>query len=377
MRVACSLQTSPKSLRVLGVAAVKHLYVSAAFVHRGPSTPNPLHLGAMARHLEEVVAGAMTRSAMAAYDRIDRSSVVGGVKVEDAIAQVEEELETWQCSNYTHITRVLGMTGVTIDLETIFSKPVQDQPVPTAVVCVYFHLDTDSGALSYSFEQESVQHKAGGHGLAPGKFELWLDRIIGDKMQVRQLNDLATPYEESRLVPPPMVSEALDDGQGAEDLEPGADEAGGEAGAAGAEPERLPLTILLANIFDAADEEDEYELTHKEVADLLYATPLGLEDWDIKLLLTTATELDTGRIEYKPFVAAAPQLIEALLKRRAAFMQRHVSKVTIGMEADLPRIIPPRETPAHAPRTPAPVKAPLQRGEDPYKTPKAPRRMPF
>ena len=34
---------------------------------------------------------------------------------------------------------------------------------------------------------------------------------------------------------------------------------------------------------------------HKEVADLLYATPLGLTDWDIKLLLSTATEFETGR----------------------------------------------------------------------------------
>jgi hypothetical protein len=38
----------------------------------------------------------------------------------------------------------------------------------------------------------------------------------------------------------------------------------------------------LANIFDAADEDGEGLLTHKEVADLLYATPLGLEDWDIR-----------------------------------------------------------------------------------------------
>ena len=43
-------------------------------------------------------------------------------------------------------------------------------------------------------------------------------------------------------------------------------------------------------------EENELELRHKEVADLLYATPLGLTDWDIKLLLTTATEFETGRL---------------------------------------------------------------------------------
>ena len=40
-------------------------------------------------------------------------------------------------------------------------------------------------------------------------------------------------------------------------------------------------------------------LRHKEVADLLYATPLGLTDWDIKLLLSTATEFETGRPGYE------------------------------------------------------------------------------
>ena len=40
---------------------------------------------------------------------------------------------------------------------------------------------------------------------------------------------------------------------------------------------------------------DFQTLRHKEVADLLYATPLGLTDWDIKLLLSTATEFETGR----------------------------------------------------------------------------------
>jgi len=97
--------------------------------------------------------------------------------------------------------------------------------------------------------------------------------------------------------------------------------------------EKLPLSTLLVNIFDAADEEDEFELTHKEVADLLYATPLGLADWDIKLLLTTTAELDTGRIEYKPFVAAAPEIIEALLKRRAAFEGRTQNAATVTYEA--------------------------------------------
>jgi len=72
---------------------------------------------------------------------------------------------------------------------------------------------------------------------------------------------------------------------------------------------------------------------HKEVADLLYATPLGLADWDIKLLLTTTHELDTGKIQYKPFVQAAPEIIEALLKRRAAYQARNQPNMQVTHEA--------------------------------------------
>lgn len=44
----------------------------------------------------------------------------------------------------------------------------QDCPVPVAVVFVYFNLDTATGALTYQFEEENVQHEARG---PPGLYE--------------------------------------------------------------------------------------------------------------------------------------------------------------------------------------------------------------
>ncbi|OLQ10071.1 hypothetical protein AK812_SmicGene6273 [Symbiodinium microadriaticum] len=177
--------------------------------------------------------------------------------------------------------------------------------------------------------EENVQHEVGGQSLAPGMYERWLDRIIGDKLQVRQLHDLATSFEQTRLVPPPMHVEEEVLGQSVDHQEVSGTKGIIESSQEGevvakptAEREKLDLSTLLANIFDAADEENEFELRHKEVADLLYATPLSLTDWDIKLLLTTATEFETGRIEYKPFVQAAPEIIGALRQRRAAFEER-------------------------------------------------------
>ncbi|CAK9077379.1 unnamed protein product [Durusdinium trenchii] len=314
-------------------------------------------------------------------EELSRSTVVGGVRVDAAIQQVEDELSKWQCNKYTHITRAVQMLEQkaghcqVIKLETIFSRPAQDCPVPVAVVFVYFHLDTSTGALTYQFEEENVQHEVSGQSLAPGMYECWLDRIIGDKLQVRQLHDLATSFEQTRLVPPPHIEEAeassgwtalvseetcsprtfmlvgtshsnlpvtVEDASGphapghvAADVAAVPSAGAGVPVAPAEDPAvELDLSTLLANIFDAADEENELELRHKEVADLLYATPLGLTDWDIKLLLTRATEFETGRIEYQPFVSAAPEIIEGLRQRRSAFESRKVADAApVTMEA--------------------------------------------
>jgi len=281
--------------------------------------------------------------------------------VEDAVRLVESEVQKWSCSNYMHITRPVSNPapgsvdpfapvkdpeneeeGPSImELETIFSKPNQEKPVPISVVCVYFFLDVKTGELTYQFEQENVQHRVGGQSLAYGKFELWLDRLIGDKLQVRQLHDLATPFESTRLAPPVVESEPGSEAE--EEVEELVDQPevhkekttlrASAADVDIATLEKLPMGTLLSNIFDAADEDEEFELMHKEVADLLYATPLGLADWDIKLLLTTTHELDTGKIQYKPFVQAAPEIIEALLKRRAAYQLREQPNMQVTHEA--------------------------------------------
>lgn len=267
-------------------------------------------------------------------DEVNPELDVGGILVGEAIRQVEAEVRGWS-KKYQHITHAVAVQRAQIiQLETIFSKPTQEKPVPVAVVCVYFSFDTRTSAITYRFEQESVRHRISGMGLAPSRFESWLDRIISDKLQVRLLHGLATPFEETRLAPPPLLDEdepeEAEAEEGPEDDGSGAPTKGGEAAG---DHEKIGLPVLLANIFDAADEEDEFELTHKEVADLLYATPLGLADWDIKLLLTMAPELETGKIEYKPFVQAAPEFIEALLKRRAAYKARQQPTAVVTHEA--------------------------------------------
>lgn len=277
---------------------------------------------------------------MGAKDKEDRVLII-----DNAIRLVEEEVSKWGCNSYMHITRCVENPLANfeveecqvIDLETIFSKPTQEKPVPIAVVCVYFYLDVKSGELTYQFEQENVQHKVGGQSLAYGKFEFWLDRIIGDKLQVRGLHDLATPFESTRLAPPAPPSEHGSEAEAVPEEQQEQAEVDQSkkvpSGAKVEQEEKLPMGVLLANIFDAADEDGEFELTHKEVADLLYATPLGLADWDIKLLLTTAHELHTGKIEYRPFVQVAPEIIEALLKRRANYLARNQPNMQVTTEA--------------------------------------------
>lgn len=236
-----------------------------------------------------------------------------------------------------HTTRFVGYATnrTKMKLETTFSLPSQEKPVPVAVARVHFTLIKKNLKLSYNFECDNVHHGGDIGTLAPGKFEMWLDRIIRDKLEVRKLHSLTTPFEETRLAPPPAYDESDEE---EEDEEVKADEEA-EHGAGWLQlesnslTEGLQVSELLSNIFDAADEECEGLLSHREVADLLYATPLGLTDWDIKLLLTTAHENDEGLIEYKPFVQAAPEIIEALLKRRAAFIARNQPNATVTYEA--------------------------------------------
>lgn len=259
-------------------------------------------------------------------DELSRNLVIGGVTVESAVKQVEDELVNWKCDKYLHQTRAVEVIdGTVLQLETKFSLPTQECPVPTAVVCVYFHLDTSTGNLTFRFEREEVQHELEGQGLTAEMHQRWLDRIIANKLQVRQMHHLVTSFEQTRLEASPgrieyymqedssgVASEAPDSpvsllGESTQDL---------------TLQSKVDVGALLTNIFDAADEEGEFELTHREVADLLYATPLDLADWDIKLLMTTATELETGKIQYKPFLQAAPDTIDALHKRRASYNER-------------------------------------------------------
>jgi len=308
--------------------------------------------------------GATSAAAMAVADAPDVDEQ-GLITMRSAIDLVENEVQKWSCNNYMHITRAVGNPvyqiplpeegeeeyagPIVLELETIFSKPTSESPVPTSCVNVYFFLDARTGQLTYQFEQENVQHRVGGQSLAYGKFEMWLDRIIGDKMQVRQLHDLATGFESTRLEPPVQESEPVSDADAELDQvaftrliseQPGFEQkdltkriSSKQMAPLVVEEVTLTMGTLMANIFDAADEDEEFELTHKEVADLLYATPLGLADWDIKLLLTTAQELATGKIQYKPFVQAAPEIIEALLKRRASYQAREQPNMQVTHEA--------------------------------------------
>jgi len=92
---------------------------------------------------------------------------------------------------------------------------------------------------------------------------------------------------------------------------------------------------LLLNVFDAADENNAGELPHYEVALLLGAllAGMGLELWDIQTLLTAAQENEDGLIQCKPFIQAAPEIIEELRRRRLAYNARGLPGVEISPDA--------------------------------------------
>lgn len=307
-------------------------------------------------------------------------------------AQLVSQVAASWTSRYQFTIKSNGFDGqCAFHYECIFSCPTNETPVPSFVFSTRFALVVPSvGAdpkLFYSFEEGDLRHEwalsRDGYGqltassgqqfssLGDLKFESYMDRVVHEKEQVRNRGvDLRTCFEETRLEKPPAYSEASSnsdesgseayaDSQGhdvadvaaveklldaADDLDPEADHSNAvvmrEAlQAAGLYCDKVDppssLAELLASIFDAADEENVGELPHYEVARLLSATlpGFGLELWDIHLLMTSAQENDDGFIECKPFIQAAPEIIQALRKRRMVYRGRGLPGVEVPAEA--------------------------------------------
>merc|ERR1719160_1010600 len=98
---------------------------------------------------------------------------------------------------------------------------------------------------------------------------------------------------------------------------------------------KVSLPNVIACIFDAADEASSGLLHHHEVMELLTSTlpGMGLELWDIHMLMSSAQENESGLIEYKAFVQAAPEIVQALRLRRAAYTASGLPKATVTQEA--------------------------------------------
>jgi len=262
-----------------------------------------------------------------------------------------------------------------------FSQPSLALPVPIAVLQVYFKVVSPSSSksgepeLSFFFAVGELSHsygvvysngifvpsRLGGRTLGRNRFEKFMDRLIKDHEIIKSYQQLSTDYEESRLISPPYYPASSSDefGDGTESLLDSCDDedpvprAGtgrraslGKVYAVGSQEvdwqtseemimqqalrdaglpcyEKVSLEQLLTNIFDAADEQDEGLLRHKEISGLLISTfagkSLGLQTWDIRTLLTIASENKDGMIDYKTFVQSAPEFIQILRVRRESF----------------------------------------------------------
>lgn len=234
-----------------------------------------------------------------------------------AVSYVESCVRRWSKKYDANIKHV-DTNAETEILEGIFSLPSKEEPVPICVVKVLFKLKGKD--VSYSFENMTVEHKAPNGNAS--KFEMWLDRCVKNKLAVRGCSNLSTPFEESR-----NKADAYNRATAAKESQsrasPIAEKKIPVVAIAPAEDASIPLSQLLANIFDAADEGNQKTLTHKEVRDLLFSTPLGLDEWDVLLLLTSAVEdEETGLIEYRPFLQSAPKTIEDLSARRKQYTAR-------------------------------------------------------
>uniref|UniRef100_A0A0G4I5T7 EF-hand domain-containing protein n=1 Tax=Chromera velia CCMP2878 TaxID=1169474 RepID=A0A0G4I5T7_9ALVE len=273
---------------------------------------------------------------------------------------VDAIVKKWS-RKYVYIVRYLETTETKEHrYQVIFSKPTKELPVPIAVVQVYFSICARSKEITYKFENSNLQHKLD-MTVQPRAMESWIDRMLGDKMAVRKMKDLTTAFEATRLEEAEedetegaeeeaelkeaedkekekekkkekekealKEKEVQDEEEDEDAVDPEKHFIGGKSAT------QMPFVEVLSHIFDAADEEEEGRLTHKEVADLLFATPMDLCIWDIRMLLRRAEEHESGTIRFGPFVAQAPAVIEELKARRLAFDKRYPDPLEIPDDA--------------------------------------------
>lgn len=60
--------------------------------------------------------------------------------------------------------------------------------------------------VKYTFENENLKHTPG-MTLRTSQIESWIDRIYNDKLKIRQIMNLVTDFEKTRLVPPPNLDD--------------------------------------------------------------------------------------------------------------------------------------------------------------------------
>mmetsp|Transcript_70558 Transcript_70558/g.204601 ORF Transcript_70558/g.204601 Transcript_70558/m.204601 type:complete len:860 (+) Transcript_70558:3-2582(+) len=306
---------------------------------------------------------------------------------------VSEVASSWSQKYIFHI-RYGGTREGRIHYECIFSRPTDDKPVPTMVVHVHFMFIPGSGAqaprLFFRFEEADLRHEwklvkdsAGvwraemgqqSMSLRQNAFERFLDSYVRSKDTIRQRGiNLKTMFEEPRLVPPPacehevartgsklpfsrMSSTHSRKSEASEgEFRPGArtPQSGRKVEASREMAETMEgalkaanmystkvvppssLAELLANVLDAADEDNIGKMSHYEVSRLLMATlpGFGLEAWDIHRFLTYTKEDAEGFIDSRALVDMSQSIVFPLSKRRKEYADRGFPGLEVPIES--------------------------------------------
>lgn len=102
---------------------------------------------------------------------------------------------------YKFHTRFVEKTGDFLHYETTFSLPTKTKPVPTAIVLVHWYLKDKPGkqiAMEWSFEHDLLRN-TNGKSIRDNQFESWIDRILENKLLTRNMLDLRTKFENTRI----------------------------------------------------------------------------------------------------------------------------------------------------------------------------------
>jgi len=245
---------------------------------------------------------------------------------------VNEVVGKWR-TKYISTTKFLERNFNTLTYETEFSLPTSKRPIPEATVKLYFYiheLPGDKYAMEYVFETESLKHRVD-HTIRPTQIEVWIDRILDNKRTIKQLMNLGTTFESTRLLTHTKDSHDLHQRSVINEIDISRGDFSDESKLFEKE-EVVQLEQKLLQAIQELDKDGLGILGPQECMAAFKSLEVGLNEWDASAIVALSDTNENGMIEYNEFMHSAVDMLLSIMSRNVA--QTKVAEKEEGLASE-------------------------------------------